>query len=179
MDENEVVLQDGKKKGGIFTLIVVLLLLVSLCGNVVLFLNYTEKKNLAEEVGAIYSESYFHYNSLTVDSFYEKIASGEEFIAIITRPNCPNCAALERPIIELAEAKGIADKIYHVNVVILRRDNEAWAALKERHHFEGTPSYIRFKDGENVSSVGWTPDGGISYEMVSGWLDQQSDFFAR
>ena len=180
---DEAELQPAVKKGRkhwkwIMALIAVLLV-ASLAGNVVLWFKYSDQKTLAESLSEVYSENYFHFDSITVDSFKEKVASGEEFVVLITRPNCPNCARLERPFIQLVERKGIADKIYHLNIVLLRRDADAWALFKETYEFEGTPTYARFADGKLVSNVGWTYDVNIEYDMVERWVEEQSDYFGR
>lgn len=168
--------QSGKPKRWIPALLAVVLA-ASLIANGILYVQYDRKKTYIEEMDVIYSQSYFHFDSLTVDSFIDKVDSGEEFIVIITRPNCPNCVALEAPIIEFAEEKGIAEKIYHLNVVLLRRDDETWAKFKETYGFEGTPTYARFADGKQVSNVGWTHEQGIDLAMATQWLEAQSDFW--
>ena len=155
------------------------LLLVSLAANVILFLMYSRLEAYVRGMDVIYSESYFHYDSITVDSFKYKVAAGEEFVVIITRPGCPNCRMLEQPVIELAERKGISDKIYHLNVELLRRDSEIWAAFKETYGFEGTPTYARFAGGQQLSNVGWTYENGIEYAAVERWIEEQGDYWDR
>lgn len=176
----ETELPPRKKKGKkIIIFVLALVFVLSLAGNAWLFVQYRSLNRYIDDMATNYSESYFYFDSLTVDSFKKKVASGEEFIVLITRPNCSNCVRMERPFIELAEQQGISDKIYHLNVVLLRQDNEAWALFKETYGFEGTPTYARFVGGENVSCVGWTYDANIDMELLEAWIGQQSDYFGQ
>ena len=180
-NENEIrsVGVTKKSKRRFVVVLLIALLVASVVGNCYLWFRYSEKKSQVERLEDIYSVSYFHFDSLTVESFEKKVASGEEFIVVITRPGCSYCQALELPFIRLAEMKGIKDKIYHLNVAILRQDNEAWTRFKDNYGFEGTPTYARFADGRNVSCVGWTYERSyVGYDMIDDWTDEQSDFFA-
>jgi thiol-disulfide isomerase/thioredoxin len=167
----------GGRRVKILVAALAVLLLVSLGANVFLFLRGKQLFEYVRDLDIIYSESYFHFDSLTVESFEEKVASGEELVVVITRPGCPNCQALEAPFTKLAEEMGIADQIYHLNVELFRRDPEAWARFKETYGFEGTPTYARFSGGKQVSSVGWTAETGIDYEAVEQWIGEQGDFW--
>lgn len=158
--------------------VLAILLVLSLAGNIGLGLLYRQQNKRADDIQALYTGMYFNFDSLTVDSFKAKVASGEEFVVLITRPNCSNCVAMEQPFIELVTEKGIADKIYHLNVVLLRRDQEAWDAFKQTYGLDGTPTYARYANGQQVSRVGWTPENGVNIEMVTEWIAQQDDFFS-
>ncbi len=154
-------------------------LLLSLVCNLVLGIWLWQLKQHTKEMDATYSESYFYFDSLTVDSFKAKVAAKEEFIVLITRPSCSNCAALERPFIEYAQQRGIADKVYLLNVVMLHKDADAWVLFKKTYELEGTPTYARFAEGKLVSNVGWTYENSINFSMVEEWFAAQEDFFAK
>ena len=172
--------QEPKKRSGKWIVaLIVVLLIVSLAGNVLLWLRYDERRAHAQEMDDIYSISYFHFNSITVDTFKQKVASGEDFIVMFTRPNCSDCQRMEAPFIKLTEEKGISDKIYQLNVVLLRRDSDAWTKFKETYEFGGTPTYARFAGGKNVSCIGWTEEQDIDINIVERWLGEQSDFFNK
>ena len=179
MELNETELQteekQGKRSGKSLIVVIAVLLVVSIAGNIFLWFRYDRQRKNAQDLSDTYSVSYFHFDSITVDSFKKKVASGEEFIVLISRPGCPTCQAFEMPFIRLTEQKGINDKIYHLNVAVLRRDNEAWAEFKKTYGLEGTPTYARFAGGNNVSCVGYNVD----YETVVQWIEEQSDFFAN
>jgi len=183
MIQNENELQSTvkikKSRRGLLVALIAALLIASVAGNCVLWFRYNDRKKYAQAYEDTYSVNYFHFDSITVDSFKNKVSSGEEFIVMITRPGCSNCMFLEQPFIRLAEQKGITDKIYHLNVALLRRDNEAWSRFKDTYGLEGTPTYARFADGRNISCVGWTYElEYVDYEMVDRWIAEQSDFFA-
>jgi predicted bacteriocin transport accessory protein len=176
--------EKGKGSAGKWlTVSIAVLLVASLSFCLVLLSRYNSQKTYIrelEERETLYSENYFHFNALTVDSFKEKVASGEEFIVLISRPECPNCEMLEMPFIRLTEEMGIKGKIYYLNVALLRRDNEAWTQFKDTYGFEGTPTYARFADGEQVSCVGWTYETKvIDYNTVKSWIEGQNDFFSK
>jgi len=180
IDENEIQPAENKKKGcrGLIIALLASLLIASVAGNLILWSRYNDREKYVQAYEDAYSVNYFSFDSITVDSFKKKVASGEEFIVMITRPGCSNCQFLEQPFIRLANQKGIADKIYHLNVALLRRDNEAWAQFKSTYGLEGTPTYARFAKGRNISSIGWTYElEYVDYEMVDRWISEQSDFF--
>lgn len=158
-------------------IILAALLIASIVVNIVLWSKYQREKEVFEELDSLFSANYYHFTSITVDIFEEKVASGEEFIVLISRPGCINCQRLEVQFIQLAGDKGIKDRIYYLNVALLRRDADAWAKFREAYEFEGTPTFIRFKSGKNISSVGWTNSRSIEYEMVVDWINAQGDFF--
>lgn len=157
--------------------LVTLLLLASLACNGFLWFRSERLQAYVSELEAINTENYYHFTSITVELFKEKVDSGEEFIVLISRPNCSNCQALEKPFIQLARERGIQGKIYHLNVERLHQDADAWVLFKETYGLQGTPTYIRFAGGENISCVGWTHEASVTYSMAEKWIDAQSDFF--
>jgi len=168
-----------KRYGKWIVALIVLALIVSIVGNFLLWSRNNSKNATIQEMTTLYSANYFHFDSLTVDSFRNKVASGEEFIVLITSPNCGTCRRMEAPFIQLAKDEGISDRIYHLNVVLLRSDNEAWAQFMGDYGFEGTPTYARFAGGKLVSSVGPTSDTRIEFSMIEQWIEEQGDFFGR
>ena len=163
----------------ILTVLLAVLLVASVACNVVLWSKYSQVKAGYDGVFAQYSENFFHFTSITTDLFEAKVASGEEFIVLISRPDCSNCLRLEMPFIRLTEEKGISDRVYYLNVARIHRDAKAWTAFKDAYGLEGTPTYIRFKDGKNVSCVGWTNERSVDFDAVREWIEAQADFFGN
>ena len=159
-------------KGKRTIIIIAALLAVSLSINVFLSYAYHKADALAKDLTDIYSENYFHFNALTIESFQDKVALGEDFVVYITRPNCPACQNLKAPFIELTKDKGLKNKIYYLNVVFIRRNDEKWTKFKEIYGFEGTPTLARFDGGKNISYIGTS-----SIEDAERWLMEQSDYF--
>lgn len=167
---------EGRVRWGRILLTAVLA--VSLLGNVLLGAGYFREKRTAEAYEGTYSTGYFYFNSLTVEAFKEKVASGADFIVVVTRPDCANCRGMEPLFMKFAQEEGILDRIELVNVVMLRKDEAAWKEFKEIYGLEGTPTYIRYKDGKQLSRVGWRPNTPFGFEDVKDWIYQQSDYFA-
>lgn len=166
-----------RRRKKLIAVVVVLVLICSLAGNVFQLVKYFDLNKEVENLNGLYSVSYFYFNSLTVSAFKEKVAAGDDFIVLIERPNCSDCSKMEEPFINLTEKLGISNKIYILNVVLLRRDADAWAKFKEIYEFPGTPSYVRFSGGENISSVVWTEEDDITMERIETWIREQGDYF--
>ena len=182
IDENELQSTEKIKKSRrrLLTALLAALLAVSVAGNVYTIYRYINQRAHVVELtrrGAYYSPSYLYFDSLTVDSFEKKVASNEEFVVVLTLSNCSLCERMETPFIRMAMEKGITDRIYHLNLFLLRHNEDAWAQFKETYGCEGTPTYARFAGGKQISSVGWTEENGIEFEMVERWIEEQSDFF--
>ena len=159
-------------------IIISCMLLVSVLSSVFFAAGYYKIRRDTSPKNALYSRAYFHFNSLTVDSFKKKVASGEDMVVLISRPNCPSCIRLEDPFIEYAREKGIADQIYLLNVVLLRKDDDEWSLFKQEYgNLRGTPSYARYSGGELVSKVMWPEEGELTIEDIDQWIAEQNDYF--
>ncbi len=163
------------KKASPFKIILIIILVLSIIANGVLFVLYYFETKETDEVLASYSEEYFHYNSLTVQGFKDKVAAGDDFIVIISRPNCGSCHAIYEEVMAETEKLGINNQIYFLNVVELHRDTAAWGAFKEEYKLEGTPTYARYSGGEQLSTVGWTPERGVNADDAVTWFLEQDD----
>lgn len=170
-------ISDVAQKKRIFTVIIVILLALSIVANAILLLMYIDKRREAQELRNVYAEEYFVFDSATVDSFKERVVSGDEFVVFISRPNCSSCQLISEDFMTLCGELGIERQVLFVNVVYLRRDNEAWASFKERYGLTGTPSFVRFADGEVVSALSWTEADGAPIHMIERWILEQDDFF--
>jgi len=182
--DNEAELQTAErtKKSRLkhITALVAALLLLSVAGNVYTIYRYVNQRTYIlelEQYKASYSVNYYYFDSLTVDSFKKKVESSEEFIVLLTQSNCARCERMEVPFIRLAIEKGISDKIYHLNLLRLRQNEDAWTLFTETYGFEGTPTYARFAGGRLISNVGWSEKESIEFETVERWIEEQSDFF--
>ncbi len=168
----------AKKKINITKIVSILLVLSVIC-NMALFVMFWLQKEEVEDLNGIYSEEYFHYNSITVETFENMVASGEDFAVIVTRPDCGSCEAVYKDVMQLTEEMGINDKIYFLNVHYHRQDSDVWNAFKEKYGFTGTPNYARFTDGEMVSMAGWTPDNSDYALDTKAWLEAQADLWEK
>ncbi len=177
--DNEMMKKQSLGKRKVYKIIFVLLLVVSLICNGVLGYLYLSSTEEVLNLNAVYSEEFFHYNSLTVEAFEEKVASGDDFIAIVSRPNCGSCEFIYEEVMQATAEMGINDELYFVNVVYLHQDTDSWNAFKEKYGFSGTPTYARFANGEPVSIIGWTPERGVNAQDAELWLLEQMDLFEK
>ena len=182
-NESETKPAEKKKKSRLklLSVLVTALLIISVAGNVFTIYRYvnqrTQMQNLAKR-DAYYSVNYYYFDSLTVNSFKEKVASNEEFIVMLTQSNCTRCERMTEPFIRLTVEKGINDRIYHLNLIQLRANADTWEQFRETYGIKGPPTYARFAGGKLVSGVGWTEEESIEFEMVEQWIEEQSDFFS-
>ncbi len=154
-----------------------LLLLASLFGNVFLFVLYRSESETAQRFEQAFSEEFFHYNSLTVQTFEDMVASGEDFAVIVSRPDCGACIAIYEDVMAFTEEMGINDDVYFLNVHHLRKDEQAWQAFKEKYNLEGTPTYARYADGAQLSRAQWDEERGLNAEDAQAWFEQQSELW--
>ncbi len=166
-----------KAKKNIFKPVMIILLIISLVGNAVLFVLYNSQSEIAELYSDKYSEEYFHYNSITVETFEEMVANGEDFAVIVSRPNCRSCELFHEDVMEVTEELGIANEIYFLNVYYHRQDEAGWNAFKETYGFTGTPNYARFTDGAMVSKAEWIDDYDENLAGIKAWMEAQSDLW--
>ena len=66
--------------------LIAVMLIASLGGSLFLWNRSERYRTYFNDIAALYSDLYFHFDSVTVDSFKEKVASGEDFVVVITRP---------------------------------------------------------------------------------------------
>lgn len=148
-------------------------LVLSLVANVVLLVGFLRVKASYDDLDKTYSPTLLYYNSITVERFKEMVESGEDFIVNIGRANCLSCRMIEDDFIALTNRLGVTEDVYYLNVVILRRDQEAWDAFKQSYGLDGTPTFARYAQGAQLSRCGWAPEDNITIEEVEAWLRQQ------
>ncbi len=168
---------ENKKKINL-TPIVIVLLVISLIGNGALFMMYRAKVSEHEDFSQQkYTEEYFHYTSITVETFEEMVAEGEDFVVIVSRPNCGSCEELYEEVMQITEELDINDDVYFLNVFYHRQDEEGWASFKETYGFTGTPNYARFTNGEMASMAEWNTDHDENVAGIKSWLEAQNDLW--
>ncbi|MDR0570881.1 MAG: thioredoxin family protein [Clostridiales Family XIII bacterium] len=121
-----------------------------------------------EELETTYSPVYLYLNSITVNRFEEMVASGEEFLVEISRPNCPYCREIEPHFVQMIQERGLGEKIYYLNVKRLREDESVWVPFKEKYGFWYTPAFMHYKDGKVVDYI----DDDVDAEKLEAWLDR-------
>lgn len=174
MEDNLV--NSGKKKKllGVLCIVVVVLLVAGLIlQGVFLFRLRAENEQYRADYAKLnktYSSEYLHLNSVTLERFYRMLETEEDFVVCVSRPDCGTCRTYESDLLDIYERLGMTEEIYYLNVAELHKDTDAWVAFKARFEIGGTPSFIHIRNGEPVSSTGWTELSGISMEEIEAWL---------
>ena len=119
-----------------------------------------------------YSDIYFALDSLTPESFAERVAAGNTVYAYIGRPSCGDCNAFEPVFKRHIRSRNLRGKIYFVNVHRLHQDKAAWAAFRQTYGLAGTPVLAKYSKGRLNNKLDWEENGGISDEDLQQWLDK-------
>jgi len=151
-------------------------MLIVICG--LAFYSYTLNRQLditnteLENEKTAYPEIYDVINSITYDTFIDKINKKEDFIVYVGRPTCPDCTEFEPKLIEMIEKYGLSQKIYYLNVAEIRKDDAEWELFKEKYEIQYTPTIVKIENGKAESMVGWTPENGTDMDEIESYLKQ-------
>lgn len=94
----------------------------------------------------------------------------EDTYVYIGRPTCSDCVLFEPQLIEMITNEGMGDIIKYLNVASIRENEDEWAYFKDKYQILYTPTLARFRNGNLVSKVEWTPDRDLSIDMVCSWI---------
>ena len=161
------------QKKGVWKAVLAILLVLLALGNVWQFSRNSRLQQEYTDLDKKYSEEMFMLNSITLNRFYKMMETGESFIVNVSRPNCGTCRGFEPEFLEILARNDMMEDIYYLNVLELRKDADAWAAFKKTFQIGGTPSYLAIKDGELLSSAGWTEEDGLDGGEIEAWLVAQ------
>lgn len=155
----------------ILSYVLVLVMGISLVGNVYLIIKQNEYLKLVEQSKKEYPKIYDILNSITISSFDEKIKSKERVIVYVGRPDCSDCSAFEPRFIDYLNNINSKDLIY-LNVSSIRSDEKKWDDFVNTFGIKYTPTIALFEEGELVDKVEWTPETGINLKEVEKFLDK-------
>lgn len=152
-----------------------ILILALAAGCLYLFLENRGLRGQLKTTRDLYSPEYVNFNSVTVSTFREMVASGEDFIVSIGRPTCSDCRAFEPTLINIAADLGLMDKIYYLNVGMVRSSSsdDEWKEFKASVGFMYTPALARYSGGEQVALIEWD-DNGITADQARSWFIEQT-----
>ncbi|WP_086348576.1 thioredoxin family protein [Candidatus Enterococcus clewellii] len=119
-----------------------------------------------------YPEIYDTIDAITVPTFKQKLVQEESFYLYVGRPTCGDCNDFEPDLIDLINEYDLEDKLLYLNVAKLRTDEPAWEKFKETYDLIYTPTLAKFEGGKLISKVEWTPENGISADMVETWINE-------
>ncbi|MGC6770441.1 thioredoxin family protein [Enterococcus sp. LJL51] len=129
------------------------------------------QQQLAEEKTQ-YPEIYDTLNSITVESFEEKVSNQEDFVVYVGRPTCLDCSDFEPALILMLEKYELHSKLEYLNVAQLRKDETAWGNFKETYAIQYTPTIATFEKGKLISQVSWTPEKGTEIDRFDDYLSE-------
>lgn len=118
-----------------------------------------------------YPDIYNTVDSITFDSFKEKIEREEDFYVYVGRPTCGDCNDFEPEFIKLVEEKKVTQRIFYLNVAKVRENEEEWKKFKVDYNIVYTPTLAKYSKGVLTSKIEWTPENGISLQKVAEWID--------
>lgn len=119
-----------------------------------------------------YPEIYNTVDSITFDSFKEKLEKQEDFYVYVGRPTCGDCNDFEPEFIKLVEEKNISQQMFYLNVAKVKENKEEWEKFKLDYNIKYTPTLAKYSKGILTNKIEWTPENGISLQKVAEWIDR-------
>lgn len=153
----------------------ILIILIILYGIFIVY-NYkikNENNMLKESISNLeesYSKVYLELNSLTYNTFKEKVKNKDRFYVYVGRPNCSDCNNFEDVLIELLNKYDVMDSVYYLNIANLINNEKELEELRNKYNLMYTPSFVEFSEGKLKTKVEWTPENGIIKEEVESWI---------
>lgn len=137
--------------------------------------NHTQKDEIKalenEKQVLIDNNDTFNYlNSLTIESFEQKVKSGEELFVYIGNSECPDCSFFAKTLEKEVKTFPLSNALYFVNGRELRQDKTKWLNFKKRYQFEQTPAFLIFSKGQLLSIIQWSEKSGLSDTEFHDWL---------
>lgn len=140
----------------------------------VILINICACKNTENKV-LTYPEIYDYFDSITLDTFQNKLNNKETFIVYVGRPTCSDCEILDDRLISDSKKNEDIKKILYLNISSIHDDKKNWENFKKNYMIEGTPAFISFNQGILASTCSWTEDDGFDYNAFIDWLNEVSN----
>ena len=77
---------------------------------------------------------YDYLDSITIDTFKNKIKNKDTFIVYVGRPTCSDCELLDDRLISNIEEDSSLKKILYMNITIIHENKSKWNDFKSRYH---------------------------------------------
>ncbi|WP_430603423.1 hypothetical protein IGJ02_000878 [Enterococcus sp. DIV0724b] len=106
-------------------------------------------------------------DSITPEHFKNKMASKEEMLVYIGRPDCSDCNLFDLLLLNyLDQNKDVKNKLVYLNVAALRKSDKEWAMFKEKYEVKYTPTIALYIDGKQKRKAQWMPDKPLTIRDV-------------
>lgn len=150
--------------------IIMILFLISILGNIIQLTQLIRLKSRYVKMSNECDKTFEYMNTLTVDSFIDKIKTGETMCVYIGRASCNDCSLFEKILKDIVDKYCFRVNAYYVSVEQYRRSNiERWEKFKKEHHFTQTPVFLFYKNNKLIDSIEWNSNGISEKELVK-WL---------
>lgn len=152
------------------------MVVISTIVSVINVVNLKKERNILKDkvkhLEETYSSVYLEINSLTYNTFKNKVNNKEEFYVYFGRPNCSDCSEFDEDLIDILERYNAKDKLYYLNVREIRDNNVEWKNFKDNYDIKYTPSFAKFSNGKVENIIEWTKENGLSKESVISWVKE-------
>ena len=98
-------------------ILLVTVILVLAAASLVLFVQWRQLRSQVKTNLNTYSEEYLYLNSITYQTFLDKLHAGEDFLVSIGRPSCKDCQEFDLEFLRIVEELDMQEDIYYFNIV--------------------------------------------------------------
>lgn len=132
-----------------------------------------EKDKKIVELEKSYPEIYDVLDSVTCENFDALVQEDRDIYVYIGRPSCGDCQSFEPELIRLIQKYPECEQMIYLNTHSIRQNEKTWELFKQKYRVSYTPTIAKFRKGELIAKVEWTPEEGISIEDVESWILDQ------
>lgn len=122
------------------------------------------------------TKSYSYLNSITVNSFENKIKNKKNLFVYIENAKCSDCSFFSKILEKEVVNFSIKDSLYLVDISELHKEKYRWLAFKKKYKFNQTPSFLLFQKGEIKGMIQWDEKKGLSEVDFHHWLEENKTF---
>lgn len=150
-----------------------ILLLVLCFAGIVVYI-YTSSMTIKEYKTKLIKQEkqyniYDTLNSITLDTFYKKVNSGETFIVYMGNTECTDCSLLEPLLRRYLDNSNYKDNIVYLNIQKIRKSDE-WNSFSKKYNIKYMPTFALYRNGKLYDKVQWTPDKDLSIKDIDSFL---------
>ena len=118
------------------------------------------------------TDSFEYLNSITVDTFENRIKNKEDIFVYIGNSECADCSTFSKNLKNEVNNFPLKNSLYLVEISRLHRNKKKWTEFKLKYGFDQTPAFILFKNGKVISMIQWDEKKGLSSDSFHRWLEE-------